>query len=181
MARRSLRAGVAGLLATALVCCGGETGPQAVDANAVAEQLAALQVRPGLWQVDTVIESASQPGLPVAMAERLKGPRPSARRCITPEQAARPDASFLARRQAGTCTDRAFEMRGGRIVAAMSCRAPDGAVSEVSTTGTYGQERYDLRVEMTTPGIGPGATLTIVSRQTGRHVGDCPNSEETKQ
>jgi uncharacterized protein DUF3617 len=182
MAGRRLSARAAGLLALIALLAGcGEPEADKIEANAVAQQLGAVEVRPGLWQVDTSIESASQPGLPVAMADRMKGPRPVVRHCITPEQAARPNASFLARRQAGTCTDRSFEMRGGRIAGAMTCRSPDGAASEVRMAGSYSPERYDLRLEMQTPGIGPGTTITIVSRQTGRRVGECAASEETKQ
>ncbi|HEX8194119.1 MAG TPA: DUF3617 domain-containing protein [Allosphingosinicella sp.] len=164
----------AGLLA--LAGCGGggneENGGAATDRNAVAGDLARVEVRPGLWEVGSEVLSASQPGMPVEMAERMKGPRGTVRHCISPAQAARPDAAFLAGRRSGQCSYGDFAMRGGRIAGTMTCRAADGAETRARMSGTYTPEAFDMRMDMETPGFG-AATLAVVVRQSGRRTGDC--------
>lgn len=163
----------------ALAGCGGEAERKEVDRNEVAQALAAVEVRPGLWEVTSDIVSATEPGLPLEVAERMKGRRRAVRHCITAEQAARPDASFLASRRAGRCRDEAFTMDSGRISGAMVCREAGGAESRVRMSGRYGPESYEMRMEMKTPGIGPGRVMTIVTRQAGRRVGECPREAAT--
>lgn len=157
--------------------CGGgdeEAGANAAtDRNAVAADLAQVQVRPGLWEVSSELLSASQPGMPVELAERMKGPRGAVRHCITPAQAARPDAAFLAGRRSGQCSYSDFAMRGGRIAGTMACRSFDGAETRARMSGIYAPDRFEMRMDMETPGFG-GATLAVVVRQSGRHVGECP-------
>ncbi|HZF94578.1 MAG TPA: DUF3617 domain-containing protein [Allosphingosinicella sp.] len=161
----------------ALAACGSgdeETGGNvATDRNAVAADLARVEVRPGLWEVSSEVLSARQPGMPVEIAERMKGPRGAARHCITPAQAARPDAAFLAGRRSGQCSYSDFAMRGGRIGGQMACRAFDGAETRARMSGTYTPEAFDMRMDMETPGFG-NATLAVVVRQSGRRIGECP-------
>jgi hypothetical protein len=163
--------------------CGCGSAPQGneVSRGDVARELARVEVRPGLWEVSTQIVSVAQAGLPHEVAERMKGRRRGFRHCITPAQAARPDANFLAVRGTGRCRDEAFAMRGGRIAGTMVCRDPAGAETRVTMSGDYAAERYEIRMEMATPGIGPGRTMTLETRQQGRRVGDCPDEGETKQ
>jgi hypothetical protein len=164
-------------------CSGGdeEAGENvSTDRNAVAADLARVEVRPGLWEVRSEVLSATQPGMPVELAERMKGPRGAARHCITPAQAARPDAAFLAGRRSGRCSYSDFAMRGGRIAGSMVCRAADGAETRARMSGTYTPEAFDTRMDMETPGFG-GATLAVVVRQSGRRVGECGSEGELKQ
>lgn len=144
----------------------------------MARALSQVEVRPGLWEVASDILSASQEGLPHAVAERMKGRRRAFRHCITPAEAARPDANFLAARRDGRCRDEAFEMRGGRIAGRMVCRDGAGAETRVRMSGRYAPERYEMRMEMETPGIGRGRVMTLVTRQTGRRVGECSEEGE---
>lgn len=147
-----------------------------VGSNEVAAALARVEVRPGLWEMTSAIVSVSQPDLPLEIAERMKGPRPGMRHCITPAQASRPDSNFLAARRGGRCRDEDFEMSGGRIGGTTICRDDAGAETRLRMTGRYGPERYELRTEIETPGIGPGRTMALVMRQSGRRVGDCAQS-----
>lgn len=158
---------------------GGNAGAQTAQAD-VARQLAQVEVRPGLWEVSSGIVSASQPGMPLELAERMKGPRGTARHCITPEQAARPDGNFLAGRRSSQCSYRDFAMRAGRIAGTMACRDPAGAETNARMSGTYAAESFDMRMDMETPGLG-AATLSVVVRQSGRRVGDCIREGETKR
>ena len=172
--------------AIGVIAACGETAPEAGNAGAqtapsdVARQLARVEVRPGLWEVASEIVSASQPGMPHMLAERMKGPRGTGRHCITPEQAARPDANFLAGRRSGQCSYRDFTMLGGRIAGTMACRDPAGAETSARMSGTYRAENFDMRMDLETPGLG-GATLNVVVRQSGRRIGDCVREGEMKR
>ena len=178
MTGRPLLLAAAGLAAG----CGGSDEANRADAGSkVADQLAAVEVRPGLWDVSSEIVDVRQPGLPHEVAGRMKGRRRAFRHCITPEEAARPDANFLAGRDAASCTQRSFEMRGGRIEGAMTCSDPAGAETRARMSGRYGPESYEMRMEMETPGIGRDVTMTLVTRQAGRRVGDCPEGGDETQ
>lgn len=170
------------LVLLGLAGCGdGREGNDQVAGNAVAAALAEVEVRPGLWEMRSAIVSVSQDGLPLEIAERMKGPRRTVRHCITPEQAARTDANFLAARRSGRCRDEAFEMRSGRIAGTTVCRDETGAETRLRTTGRYTAERYEMRSEVETPGIGSGRRMTLVTRQSGSRIGECPRrGEETK-
>ena len=161
--------------------CGSQPQQNAVSRGEVARSLSRVEVRPGLWQVSTEILSARQQGLPHKIAERMKGRRREFRHCITPEQAERPDANFLAARRTGQCRDEAFAMEGGRIGGRMVCRDPAGAETRVRMSGRYTPEQYEMQMEMETPGIGAGRVMTLVTRQAGRRLGPCPQGEETKR
>ena len=54
----------------------------------IANQLSEVTIEPGLWETSSEVVSVSAPDLPLQVQRRMIGPRPSARACITPEQAA---------------------------------------------------------------------------------------------
>lgn len=180
---RGLAAAVSALLAG---CSGADENADGnrsnvTDARAVAADLARVEIRPGLWELSSEILSAAQPGLPPEFTDRMKGPRGSVRHCITPEEAARPDANFLAGRRSGQCSYRDFAMREGRISGAMTCRDPRGVETRARMSGTHAPERFEMRMDMETPGIG-GGILAVIVRQSGRRIGDCTREEgETKR
>lgn len=159
---------------------GGQRERQAAE-NEVAASLTRVEVRPGLWEMRSAIVSVSQAGLPHEIAERMKGPRRTVRHCITPVQAARADGSFLPAGGGGRCSEEAFEMRSGRIAGTATCRDEAGAETRLRRTGRYEAERYEVRTEIETPGIGPGRVMTLVTRQAGRRVGDCPEGGEERK
>ena len=161
-----------------LAGCGGDPQQNAVSRNEVANALAAIEVRPGLWEVSTEIVDVRQEGLPVEIANRMKGPRPAFRHCVTPQQAARPDAGFLGARSGGRCRDEAFAMEAGRISGTMVCRDEGDNESRVRMSGRYAPEQYRMQMEMETAGIGEGRRMTLVTRQTGRRIGDCRQQGE---
>jgi hypothetical protein len=157
-------------------CSGADEGNRQVGSNEIVAALARVEVRPGLWEMTSAIVSVSQPGLPLEIAQRMKGPRPTVQHCVTPEQASRPDSNFLAARRGGRCRDEAFEMSGGRIAGTTLCRDAAGAETRLRMTGRYGAERFELRSEIETAGIGAGRTMALVMRQSGRRVGECAQS-----
>jgi hypothetical protein len=168
------------LIATALAS-GCEAEPERnMTVNEVAAELAGLRISPGLWESSSRLVDVTAPNLPREMQNRMKARASTIRHCITPEQAARPDANFLATRQ-DNCTYQQFSMRDGRLEGRMTCSGgelpgPATALME----GEYGPDRYDMRMRMEIAGPAD-STMTIQTRASGRRIGDCPQSEETKK
>ncbi|MDQ3139174.1 MAG: DUF3617 domain-containing protein [Pseudomonadota bacterium] len=156
-----------------LCACGqGKEGAE-MSAEDVAKELAAVQIDPGEWQATTQILSATGP-LPKAALDQMVGQRSSVNNCITPTQAARPSANFLAAQQGSDCTYRDFQMRGGKLAGTMTCsggQIPGDMVTRME--GDYGRQSYDMVMDMETAGLPGGASLKIKARTQGRRVGEC--------
>lgn len=146
---------------------GGEMSPEEV-----AEQLAQVKIDPGQWESTTKILSASGP-LPQEALDRMVGKTTSVSNCITPEQAARPSANFLAAQNNADCAYRDFRMQDGKLSGTMSCTGGEMPGEMVTTMkGDYGSQSYDMTMDMETTGL-PGVALKITARTQGRRVGDC--------
>lgn len=144
-----------------------------MSANEVAGALERLTIAPGLWEVSSAITDVRAPNLPLALRGRMIGPRGTIRHCITPEQAARPSAGFLAGRQAGRCRYRDFSMEDGMMRGVMACDEPDAAAPvETAMAGRYGRTAYELRMEMANP-MPDGAVMRVAMVSRGRRVGPC--------
>jgi len=138
-----------------------------MSAEAVAEELADLRIEPGLWELTSAVIDVRAADLPVEVRRRMIGPRSRMRHCITPEQAERPSANFLAVRSDSACVYRDFTFEGGRLRGAMSC---PGATARMD--GRYGPRGYDMRMEMASP-MPSGGRMTLQVRAQGRRIGDC--------
>lgn len=144
-----------------------------MTADEVAAQLASVKVEPGQWESTTEILSAKGP-LPEAALRQMTGQRTSVTNCITPEQAARPSANFLAAQQNNDCTYRDFRMQGGKLSGRMTCSG--GQLPGTMTTtmnGDYGPRAYDMMMEMETAGLPGTGPIQIRARTQGKRVGDC--------
>ena len=162
------------VLALALAACDrSETPPTPeVSANDVAAQLAQVEIEPGQWQATTEIVSAEGP-LPQAVIRQMVGRRTNASNCITPEQAKRPDASFLSAQQNSQCTYHEFSMQGGKLRGRMTCTSPDmPAEMETVMNGDYGPRAYDMTLNMS-PTLPGGGAMKITARTRGERVGAC--------
>jgi hypothetical protein len=157
--------------ASAAVAGCGEPEPANLTAEQVAAELGAMRIEPGLWELTSAVVGVSAPDLPVAMRDRMIGPRRRLRHCISPAQAARPGASFLAMRAGSECTYPRFAIERGRLTGTMVC--PDATTT---MDGRYGPRGYDLRMIMESP-LGNGEVMTLQLRAQGRRIGDC--EEET--
>ncbi len=144
-----------------------------MSANAVAAELDGLTIAPGLWEVASEVVAVSAPNLPIEARDRMIGPRGQGQACLTPEDAARPSARFLAGRGDNGCAYADFAMDGGRMTGTMRCAEPDGGETLARMTGDYGREGYRLDMVIETP-LPDGATIRIETRTTGRRIGDCP-------
>lgn len=145
----------------------GERPERNMSAEEVAGQLSGMEIAPGLWEISSEVIDVRAPDLPREVRNRMVGPRTRLRHCITPEQAARPSANFLAGRRDGSCTYRNFSVRDGRLEGAMTC--PDAAAT---MRGRYGPRAYDMRMEMESPVPGD-AVMVLDVRSRGRRIGDC--------
>jgi len=154
----------AGPVILLLAGCAGEQ-----RANDLAEA-AEVRIAPGLWEIRGAVTSAQAQNLPILVRDRLVGPRPTRRLCITAAQAA--DAGVLAQRP-DACVRRDVVLREGRLTGTMLCPTPGGAAPGVVTlNGAYESARYALRMEMAEP-MPDGATLRLQVVTAGRRIGDC--------
>lgn len=157
----------------ALAACGQPTPKgREMSAKEVAKQLSSAKIEPGQWEATNEILSASAAGVPADMLKSMAGKATTIRNCITPEQAAKPDASFLTAQNNSNCTYRDFSMEGGKMTGTMTCNggAMPGTV-EMKMNGTYGPRNYRMDMDMSTNAT--GVTMNIKSRATGRRIGDC--------
>ncbi len=158
------------VLATA-ASCGERPESRNMSSNDVAGALAEVRIEPGLWEVRSAVIDVSAPNLPVDVRRRMVGPRRGLRNCVTPAQAARPGANFLAGRRSRDCSYRDFAMANGRLQGTMTC--PDVAVT---MDGRYGPQAFDLRMMMTSR-MPDGATMRVDVATRGRRIGRCEEGE----
>lgn len=168
------------MITSAVLTCagcggGGDAGNQEMTVNEVAKQMSAVRIEAGLWETTTEVTSASAPGMPPEALKQMTGRQTTGSNCVTPEQAARPDANFLTAQENNACRYQGFSMENGRIQGTMTCGA-EGAPGEMRMTmdGEYGARSYDMRMEMVTSGMPGGQSMTMEARTTGRRVGECP-------
>jgi len=175
------RRGFASITLVALAAACSENGPEGrnMSVNEVAAELANIEIKAGLWESTSEVTDVTAPNLPREVQNRMKRPAQTVRHCITEEQAARPDANFLAT-QRDNCTYQDFTMRRGRIEGRMTCSGGEnGGQATAEMSGNYGSENYDMRMRMEMEGP-EDSTMTIETRASGRRVGECGEEEKAK-
>lgn len=171
MRRRALSTFAMFALVTA---CEKQPAEREMTAEEVAAQLASVKVDPGQWESTTRIISATGP-LPKEAIDKMVGQETKAANCITPEQAARPNANFLAAQQGSECTYQDFLMQNGKLSGRMTCTGGQlPGKMKTAMSGDYGPRSYDMVMDMETAGLPGGAAMRIKARTEGRRVGDCP-------
>lgn len=151
--------------------CGGED-TRNMSANQVAATLADVPIAPGAWEIASEVVHVAALNLPIEVRDRMIGGRPALRSCVTPEQAARPNARFLAAGD-NDCTYADFTMRDGRMTGTMRCPDPNGGATVARMEGDYRREAYVLRMTIETP-MPDGAVMRVQTRTMGRRIGACP-------
>ena len=151
--------------------CGESEEARNMSAEEVAGELANMRIEPGLWELTSEVVEVRAPDLPREVRNRMVGPRRRLRNCITPEQAARPSANFLAGRSENDCSYGGFSVRDGQLRGTMTC---PGVVATMA--GRYGPRAYETRMEMASP-VPCGGTMTIEVRARGRLIGDCDEGD----
>jgi hypothetical protein len=168
-----------GLFAAALVLagCGGQQPAEAdrnMSAEEVAEELQGMKIEPGQWEATNEIVSATAPGMPGDIMKQMVGQKTTVSNCISPEQAANPQANFLAAQQNNNCTYQNWSMTGGRMTGQMTCEGGQMPGRVVMTmNGNYSPTQYNLDMDMNTSGLPNGLTMNIKAKTTGRRTGEC--------
>jgi hypothetical protein len=163
------------LAAAVLACTGcGKSKQSNMTAEEVAEELKEMKIEPGQWQATNEIVDVKAPGLTAEVLGQMVGRKTSVSNCITPEQAAKPSANFLAAQQNNKCTYQDWSMENGRMTGAMTCSG-GGMPGQVAMTmaGRYGPTAYDLDMNMKTTGLPGGMAMTVRAKTTGRRTGEC--------
>ena len=162
--------------AAALASCGsggsgGSKGEQ--SAEDVAKEMSALKMRPGQWEATNEILSATAPGIPPEALRSMVGQKTTASSCVTPEQASKPSANFLAGQKDSDCTYQDFSMDNGRMTGTMNCsiRGMPGNTA-MKMDGKYSPVAYDMNMDMNV-GMPGGVKMNVKARTTGRRIGEC--------
>jgi hypothetical protein len=129
---------------------------------------AADTISPGQWQTVSKTTDFVMPGMPAGMSQKL-GRGITVSRCITPAEVKdNPRALFEASK--GKCTYSKFNMAGGKIESVAVCAEAANKMT-ISSTGTYTATTYAM--DMTMVSAGKQGGVTIKTKVTGKHLGDC--------
>ena len=177
----------AGAALLLLSCSGGadkDGNGAAVAANGAAQANAAMpaapsggsapaavaELRPGQWETTIEVLRMDMPNMPQGVTIPTQRPV-TARTCLTPEQARRPNAGFMTGKDGAGCSYENFSMSGGRLQGAVTCNQAGTSV-RVTMNGTFSAESYQIESE--TQAQAGGTNVNTVSRITARRIGDCP-------
>ncbi len=179
--RMSLALFLATFASFAVAACGSKSGVDAKNESPaeVAEKVAAsgMTPRPGRWEGTFRVTSLEMPGLPPSAREAMNQAMGTAQHhftCLTPEQAAKPDARFFQNTAQG-CTYERFIMADGKIDAVMNCK-PGAGPTKMAMNGTYNADSYDLKITGSGE-MAKGMSMNIAMDVTSRHVGECNGTE----
>lgn len=141
----------------------------------------AAKFAPGRWETRVRVLGIDAPGLPpeaAAGVQQAVAKTQVIATCLTPAQAANPEANFF-NRDVKNCRYDRFKMGDGKIDAALTCTAPGGAgSSSVQMSGTYAPTRYGMTMT-TSANSGPAGAMTIRMAMDANHAGAC-RGDETK-
>jgi len=173
--------------ATALLtlsACGKTPGKSGeVSAEDVAAKMNNVKLLPGEWEATQQITDVKMTGIPQGAPDAAKamvGHISTYKHCITPEQAAKPSADFLAAQKDAKCSYSKMEFAGGAISAAMTCQMPQqpGATMKMAMNGTYMPDHYAISMDVDSSGMANGVGMVMKMKSTGKRIGDCPAGEK---
>lgn len=173
------------LSAAALAGCGDKASVDERNASvgevaeAVAKANPDMKFKPGRWESTLEFVSVEAPGMPPEVARAMQGAagrQRGAATCLTPEQAARPNADFF-NKEAGDCTYEHFTMGDGKLDAKMVCGKGGEGSATVEMKGDYGPEHYSMAMATRAEGGAQGA-MTMRMKVDSRHAGACRGDED---
>ena len=145
-----------------------------MTAEEVAAQLSDFKIQPGQWEATNEVISASAPGVPEEALAQMVGQKSTVSNCITPEQAAQPNANFLAVQKTSDCTYQDWSMENGQMSGTMTCTGGQlPGTMTMKMDGTYSDEAYAMTMDMETAGLPGGITMNVQARTSGERVGEC--------
>ena len=161
-----------------LAACGGQSGNEQTATNgaggASGSGSANVALQPGQYETTvevTRMSVANMPNMPAGMTPPTPPPT-TVRSCLTPEQAAQPNANFLSGSgDSGGCEYSNFSMDGGRMRGTVECSS-EGSTMRSTFDGRIGGDGYQMtsQAQVTASGM----TMEMDTRTTARRIGDCP-------
>ena len=92
--------------------------------------------------------------------------------CLTEEDVKQPKGKFFTGND--QCRYDHFNMSGGKIDAAMSCKAEGAGTQVMTMTGTYSPESYSMQMSMKADGMpGPTSGMTMKMQVDSKRLGAC--------
>lgn len=173
---------IAAPLALITACSGGGSadadGDGEISGEEAAEEVANanINITPGQWENTVQFTEFDIPNMPEearGMMQQQMGQSRTDTSCITPEEAADPEASMFDD-QNDDCSYTDFNMSNGNILIAGSC-TPEGMGGSMTMRmeGSYSATEYDMTMSMNAEG-GPMGPMSLGGRVTGRYLGpDC--------
>ena len=146
--------------------------------KAIADASADIHLAPGRWETTADLKSIEGPGIPPAalsIARQSLANKGAVATCLTPEEAARPGASFF-NKDAGNCTYHHFKMENGEIDALLTCGAK--GTETAAFKGRYEPRHY--AIDMTTKSNIGGRSMTIAMSLDSKNTGQCRGDEQGK-
>lgn len=160
---------------------GDADGDGAISQEEAAAEAANLRLEPGQWEATVQLTEFEMEGMPEemrgAMREQMGQPQTSTT-CITPEQAANPQAEMFGDDGNDDCTYSEFNMSGGNMLIAASCQSGDmPAPMNMRMEGSYTPTSYEMTMNMDMA-EGPTGPMRMSGQVTGRRVGECTDAAE---
>lgn len=140
--------------------------------EATKDHAAAVKLKPGQWRTTAQLVSIDMPGLPKQVADQMGQAMAKAgatEHCLTAEEVEKPE-EVLARDN-GECRYERFQMSGGKIDAVMKCKPANQPEMQVSLSGDYQPERYEVAAEMKMEQ--QGKPLTMRLKSLSERIGEC--------
>lgn len=153
-----------------LAACGGTEEPPAADTAATESKAPLMQ--PGEWEITHKVTGYNYDGLTAAEYQAKLGETATAKACITPETADRPEAAFLAVNRGTDCSYDNLTALPGRVSATLTCRS-DGGTLNILLDGANRAEGLILAEQSTLTANGK-PTVRASADVTARRLGDCP-------
>lgn len=172
-------------LAFALSACSNGTdgnGDGTISREEVAEAASAIKLQPGQWEhkieiVDVSVDesklSPEEQKFLGAMMKAMVGKVTTNTSCLTEEEAAKPDAAFLAGTDKDECTYDRFDVSGGKIDAAIRCAGKEnGETGTFTMLGDYQSDSYTMAMTMdvSSPQMG---VMKMKAKNSARRIGEC--------
>jgi hypothetical protein len=159
-----------------LAACGSQSGNEQAAGNGAGDSAssggtASVALQPGQYETTVEVTRMSVANMPGGMTPPTPPPT-TVRSCLTPEQAARPNANFLSGSgDSGGCEYSNFSMDGGRMRGTVQCDS-EGSTMRSTFDGRFSGDGYQMtsQAQVTASGM----TMEMDTRTTARRIGDCP-------
>lgn len=180
-----MRAMAAAVMLLGLAGCGGGGNSSGADVDgsgtvskaemqAEAAKGGPIALTPGNWDYNIRFTEFDMGGdLPPdarAMVQGMMAKPITISHCLTPEEAAKNDATAFTGEAMKDCTISKFDRSGGNIDMAMAC-VTEGMTRNMTMKGSFTATSYTLAMDQSMTG-GP-APMTMKGTMTGKRTGDC--------